>query len=1018
MMNTHQSKNDENENENRAAVLKSPPKDPPRNCAPDPPDPPDLENVVASPVITVRGEAVGTEAVGEAEVVPVKTSNRFMGWLKSLKVKDKLNAFLPYLNPIFLLLALYGVFSAILIVVNHQAPKEVCSNTFSRGIVEDARLCYPDVSVLACPGGQVLSLTGECTDGQQGEVVCGGRHGAALDFYHEGMPGDIMFNGCWSADTLSDTGYHYIVKADPFQSDPDCNPPDFGSDCACCDEKVCETGGRFLSPVDLPIAWSDDVKYPHFGPGCTSEIIDSTWLTPGTSSQASRTECHAYCSDGNWVDTNEEARTRRMFVNLTYIFAWISIGTEALCFVVALFHGVCPLSDEDLPFKHFPCKPVTASLISYYTLIALGSKRERNYECRDRTYMLLFGAESIVAATLSGIVVFKFNSFSEMMYQWEYLNFFVSRLIGVVSFVKDVHKANMERLKRADTDPNKAAGAPQEQRPSNMSDTKPGQSLQIAVAVVQTEDAAIMQGRPEVPESSPDSDIVTKIPGQDLAPGEQPAYMVKIPEGVIGGEQFPVTISGQKLTITCPEMAQPGMSVRVVPPPPPRNGATCLNQNKPLRAFLFFAMLLAVCAAAVGLALWQKPAPVTTTVPPRDVCKNTEKPLDPKNKEFFSKFDTDSSGGLSFTEYSAFIDCLYEDGSSLPPKEWCDSNGDEEITFNEYEACVDMTDIILWSEDRENYNSFDLDKSGGLTPDEFQKYYQNIFKGAFAYRLPDNYLDIYFGGDKNAELTHNKFVYHPYTTLDLVDMDRDGVLSKQEFLLAFRWAFRSLIKHPMSDEMFDQYFVEGDENADGKISFDEWETLLTFIVKDEDGDGKFSRDELGGMFCNPGKYLALFDNDGDGYLSYKEYLAMDRHDWSKTDEEQTNDIFRDEYNSFDYDHDGFISRDELFDNMKCWATSVAETPAAMMDLYMAVGDRNGDARIGFAEWSFLKLFYMIDNNPKDGSLSKEEFDYFLTTMDISWDFDSFDDDKDGMISLEEWMINAAEVQGIDYNDYS
>ena len=149
------------------------------------------------------------------------------------------------------------------------------------------------------------------------------------------------------------------------------------------------------------------------------------------------------------------------------------------------------------------------------------------------------------------------------------------------------------------------------------------------------------------------------------------------------------------------------------------------------------------------------------------------------------------------------------------------------------------------------------------------------------------------------------------------------------------------------------------------------------------------------MFCNPGKYLAVFDNDGDGYLSYKEYLEMDRNDPSKTDEEQTNDIFLDEYNSFDYDHDGYISRDELFDNMKCWATSVAEAPAAMMDLYMIAGDRNGDARIGFAEWNFLKFFYMIDNNPKDGFLSKEEFAYFLTTMNMSWDFDSFDDDNDG-----------------------
>ena len=39
-------------------------------------------------------------------------------------------------------------------------------------------------------------------------------------------------------------------------------------------------------------------------------------------------------------------------------------------------------------------------------------------------------------------------------------------------------------------------------------------------------------------------------------------------------------------------------------------------------------------------------------------------------------------------------------------------------------------------------------------------------------------------------------------------------------------------------------------------------------------------------------------------------------------------------------------------------------------------------------------------------------------MELNWEFDSFDDDKDGMISLEEWMTNAARVWGIDYNEYA
>lgn len=103
--------------------------------------------------------------------------------------------------------------------------------------------------------------------------------------------------------------------------------------------------------------------------------------------------------------------------------------------------------------------------------------------------------------------------------------------------------------------------------------------------------------------------------------------------------------------------------------------------------------------------------------------------------------------------------------------------------------------------------------------------------------------------------------------------------------------------------------------------------------------------------------------------------------------------------------------------MKCWTTSVPTT-TAMLDLYMTVGDRDGDGKIGYAEWNFLKFFFMIDNAPKDGFLSEEEFDWFVSTMGLGWDFYSFDNDKDAVISLEEWMVNAALAYGIDYNNFS
>jgi hypothetical protein len=59
--------------------------------------------------------------------------------------------------------------------------------------------------------------------------------------------------------------------------------------------------------------------------------------------------------------------------------------------------------------------------------------------------------------------------------------------------------------------------------------------------------------------------------------------MVAIPDGIQTGQQFPVTIQGQQLMVTCPPNARPGMSVRIVPPPLPPG--TNLNrpptQNRP-----------------------------------------------------------------------------------------------------------------------------------------------------------------------------------------------------------------------------------------------------------------------------------------------------------------------------------------------------------------------------------------------------------------------------------------------------
>mmetsp|Transcript_9210 Transcript_9210/g.14159 ORF Transcript_9210/g.14159 Transcript_9210/m.14159 type:complete len:770 (-) Transcript_9210:205-2514(-) len=146
-------------------------------------------------------------------------------------------------------------------------------------------------------------------------------------------------------------------------------------------------------------------------------------------------------------------------------------------------------------------------------------------------------------------------------------------------------------------------------------DSKSGQSLQITVPTDPGADAGGSQkqgagapppggvgssersgGGGSKDDAPPleDSPNVQRIP--DDGSGGPPAYMVTIPEGTQGGTQFPVTIQGQQLMVTCPPNARPNTQVRIVPPPPPadsspngsgRGGSTGSNNDKDDKTQLF-----------------------------------------------------------------------------------------------------------------------------------------------------------------------------------------------------------------------------------------------------------------------------------------------------------------------------------------------------------------------------------------------------------------------------------------------
>jgi hypothetical protein len=114
--------------------------------------------------------------------------------------------------------------------------------------------------------------------------------------------------------------------------------------------------------------------------------------------------------------------------------------------------------------------------------------------------------------------------------------------------------------------------------------SRPGQSVQISVPLdlMADPDANPSSSGPDPrsPSLPPDSPNVERIEDPNNRGGPS-AYMVTIPEGVRGGQQFPVVVQGMELMVDCPPNALPGMSVRIVPPPPPPAEGTSPRPESP-----------------------------------------------------------------------------------------------------------------------------------------------------------------------------------------------------------------------------------------------------------------------------------------------------------------------------------------------------------------------------------------------------------------------------------------------------
>lgn len=162
------------------------------------------------------------------------------------------------------------------------------------------------------------------------------------------------------------------------------------------------------------------------------------------------------------------------------------------------------------------------------------------------------------------------------------------------------------------------------------------------------------------------------------------------------------------------------------------------------------------------------------------------------------------------------------------------------------------------------------------------------------------------------------------TGLDLIDSNRDGALSDEEFSRGMRWLAvrqegRLLATWRVAGPA---WFELSDANGDGRVTAPELRDLRARLaIYDRDGDGSItpfelpllaalevrrSDSRLSGLVpagegrpstdvADPGDWFAAMDSNGDGAVSYAEFLGT-----------------REQFEKFDTDKDGFMLRREVY----------------------------------------------------------------------------------------------------------
>ena len=136
-----------------------------------------------------------------------------------------------------------------------------------------------------------------------------------------------------------------------------------------------------------------------------------------------------------------------------------------------------------------------------------------------------------------------------------------------------------------------------------------------------------------------------------------------------------------------------------------------------------------------------------------------------------------------------------------------------------------------------------------------------------------------------------------------------------------------------TDEQLAEYrrvFARFDKSGDGKIIGSELIPLMEYL----------------GLPINYRQFQAFLksvDTNNDGKVSFEEFIVMMA---TKAKTESLAKMFR----AADKNKDGYLSKEELCNALQESGKTVSEDD---MERYMAIGDRNGDGRLNYEEFSIL-----------------------------------------------------------------